>query len=361
MRRTTDAAPRRPRILLTTEASRRRDVFFPAAIRAALEAVGEVEYHDGPLPMTATELASRLHGVDVCVTHWGCPRFTPEVLAGADRLGLIAHAGGSVGDLVTTEVFERGITVTTANSAMAAHVAEGVLAYVLADLQRIVERARLMQAGGWLDAADRPTRSLADLTIGLIGLGAVGDRFVELLKPFRPRVLVYDPYRSTEGIESRFVEATGLEDLLRRSDVVSLHAALTPESRGLLDARRLSLLRDGALLVNTARAGLIDAEALNDLLSTGRVRAVLDVFEVEPLPADSPLRQLPGVTPMPHTAGSPGSTGSTALAVEEVVRFAAGRSPAHPVSLERFRRMTQETTPYPEPRPRQTTLHQEGR
>lgn len=330
------------RILVTTEATRRRDVFFPRSTMAALEALGDVEYHDGADSLTPAQLADRLPGVDVCVTHWGCPTFTEEVLRGADRLGLIAHAGGSVGDLVTPAVFARGITVTTANSAMSVNVAEGVLAYILADLQRLVDRAQLMRAGGWLHPEDRPTASVSDLTIGLVGFGSIACRLAELLTPLAPRILVSDPYTNRDGIDDG-IEFVSLARVLAESDVVSLHAALTAETLGLLGAAELALIRDGALLVNTARSGLVERGALERELATGRIRAVLDVFDIEPLSADSELRLLPNVTLMPHAAGSPGSAGHAGLVVDEVSRFARGESPLHPVSAERFAQMTRDS------------------
>lgn len=345
---------------MTTEATARREAYFPRSILRELERLGDVEYHDGSVPLTPGELAARLPGVDVCVTHWGCPTFTEEVLEQADRLALIAHAGGSVGDLVTPAVFARSITVTTANSAMSANVAEGVLAYILADLQRLVERAQLMTEGGWLLPEARPTRSLSAITIGLIGLGGVGRRLVQLLAPFAPRILVHDPYLAPAETEELGIELVSLEMLLESSDVVSLHASLTAASRGMIDGGRLALIRDGALLVNTARAGLIDSAALERELASARIRAVLDVFDVEPLPSDSPLRRMKGVTLMPHTAGSPGGAGYAGLAVDEVARFSRGLPPAHPVSLRRFHLMTRESEASPDARPDIDHLLQEA-
>jgi phosphoglycerate dehydrogenase-like enzyme len=331
-----------PTILFTTERSRLRDVYFPPAILSALEELGDVRYHDGPDPLTSAELTALLPGVDVCLTHWKCPAFTAEVLAGADRLRLIAHAGGSVADLVTPEVFERGIVVTSANSAMARHVAEGVLGYLLADLHRIPERAQLMREGGWLGSADTPTASLSSRTLGLVGLGLVGRRLLQLVAPFGAEVLVHDPFVPDAEIVAAGARPSGLDELLGRADVVSLHASLTDESRGLLDARRLGLIRDGGLLINTARAALVDEASLLEVLTSGRIRAVLDVFDVEPLPAASPLRALPNVTLQPHSSGSSSGPDLAALALDEIARFRDGLAPAHPVSVERYRLMTRE-------------------
>lgn len=334
------AQPQRPTILFTTERCPVRDVYFPREVLEELEALGEVRYHEGDRPLTEEQLRDLLPGVDVCLTHWRCPRFTPRVLEGADRLRLIAHAGGSVADLVSPEVFKRGITVTSVNAVMSRHVAEGVLTYLLADLHLIIERSELVRRGGWLTEDLKPTPSLSTVVLGLVGLGQVGRNLLDLLRPFGTRVLVFDPYVPAEELRDLGVEPMGLDELLSASDVVSVHASLTPETRGLLDARRLSLLRDGALLVNTARGGVLDGEALLAELRSERIRAVLDVFEPEPLPPDDPLRSLKAATLYPHVAGASAGVELAQLAVAEVARFTRGEPVAHPISEARARLMT---------------------
>lgn len=329
-------------ILFTTEPSALRDVYFPRSTLNALETLGDVRYHGGPSPLTPDELADLMPGVDVCITHWKCPRFTPKVLARADRLRLIAHAAGSVADLVSPAVFERGIVVTSANAAMAERVAEGVVTYLLSDLHRIPDRVQLMREGGWLEPSQRPTESLSSVTLGLVGLGLVGRRMLELIRPFRVRVLVHDPFVPVREIERLGAESVALEHLLATSDVVSLHASLTESTRGLLDADRLALMRDGTLLINTARAALVEPTALREALASARIRAVLDVFDVEPLPRDSFLRSMPNVTLMPHTAGSSIGPELAEMALREVVRLKNGDPPLHPISLRRYQLMTRE-------------------
>jgi phosphoglycerate dehydrogenase-like enzyme len=332
----------RPTVLFTTEVSGVRDRYFPPAVMARLDALCELVLHAGTEPLTPAGLRALLPGVDACVTHWRCPAFTAEAIEAADRLTLIAHAGGSVADLVTPAVFERGIAVTSANDVMAKGVAEGVLTAILADLHRLPERARLMREGGWLPPADRPTASLARTTVGIVGLGTVGRELASLLRAFGGRVLVHDPFVDEATAAAAGAESVALDDLLAGSDVVTLHAALTRGTRGMLDARRLALIPDGALLVNTARAGLVDGAALRAELASGRIRAVLDVFELEPLPPDSPWRSLPAATLYPHSAGSSSGGDLGAAAVEEIARLVRGDPPAHPVSFERWASMTHE-------------------
>jgi phosphoglycerate dehydrogenase-like enzyme len=156
---------------------------------------------------------------------------------------------------------------------------------------------------------------------------------IELLRPFDLRVLVSDPYFGEAEAAQLGVERRALDELLACADVVSLHAPALPSTRHLLDRRRLGLLRDGAVLVNTARGSLVDHDALLAELRAGRISAVLDVTDPEPLPADSPLFTLPNVVLTPHIAGALGTEVRRLgdLAIEELARYAAGRPFAHPL------------------------------
>jgi phosphoglycerate dehydrogenase-like enzyme len=161
----------------------------------------------------------------------------------------------------------------------------------------------------------------------------VGRRLLELLRPFDFGVLLHDPYATPHEAAALGAEPVPLETLLSRSDIVTLHAPDLPGTYRMLDAARLSLLRDGAVLINTSRGALVDPDALTGELVSGRLSAILDVTEPEPLPADSPLYRLPNVVLTPHIAGSLGNElerlGRTVVA--ELERLAAGHAPAHQV------------------------------
>lgn len=163
-------------------------------------------------------------------------------------------------------------------------------------------------------------------TVGIVGASRVGRRVIDLLRPFDLNVLLHDPYVDPADARALGVEPVELDDLVRRSHVVSIHAPQLPETRHMFDARRLGLMRDGATLVNTARGSLVDTEALTECLVAGRLRAVLDVTEPEVLPASSPLYSLPNVLLTPHIAGSLGNElgRMTDWAVDEVQRYAQG-------------------------------------
>lgn len=331
------------KILFTCEDGATKQTYFPPAALSALEKLGEVVYNPNQgRPFTSDELRNAVRGVDVCITHWGCPRFSADVLENADRLVLIAHAAGSVGDLVSPEVYARGIKVCSANPVMAKYVAEGVLAYILAGLRRLPQQIQRVKACGW-NGAETP-RSLYNARVGLIGLGAVGRFLLELLIPFQVQVKVFDPYLAHDALSPYpQVELASLEEVLSWGEVITIHASLTPETRGMLNAERLARIRDGALLVNTARGLIINEAALITELQTGRFSAVLDVYAVEPLPVDSPLRALDNTLLFPHSAGftNRGDEMTEAM-IAEIERFMRGDSLQFEIPLEKYLLMTRE-------------------
>jgi phosphoglycerate dehydrogenase-like enzyme len=179
--------------------------------------------------------------------------------------------------------------------------------------------------------------------VGIVGFGRIGRAFAKLLQPFGVEILVSDPYAESAAVAAGKGTLVQLDELVRSCSVVVLCAALTPETRGMFDERRLSLLADGACLINVARGGLIDMEALLLELRSGRMTAALDVTDpLEPLPPDHELRRLPNVILTPHIAagGIEMRREIGAIAVEEVVRFAKGQPPLNRVTTEMLATMT---------------------
>jgi phosphoglycerate dehydrogenase-like enzyme len=192
-------------------------------------------------------------------------------------------------------------------------------------------------AGGWQEGY-RLRHDLTGSTVGLVGFGAIARQLVSLLsllRPFACRLLAYDPYAPPDVAAALGVSSTGLDDVLSQADVVSVHAGATDETRGLIGVRELALLRDGAVVVNTARGRIIDDTALIAELRRGRIQAGLDVFATEPLAADSELRQLPNVVLTPHVGGfTEEMYQRRALAlVEDLRRVFAGEPPTSRVTL----------------------------
>ncbi|WP_205629068.1 hydroxyacid dehydrogenase [Jiangella muralis] len=308
---------------------------FDDELRARLEKLADLVL-PGPVATFADPaVRSALGQVDVLVTSWGCPPLDEDVLADAPRLRAAFHAAGSVKHHVTDACWERGLVVTTAAAANAVPVAEYTLAAILAAGKRVPRFAAGFRAHpgevAWRD--DITGASNYRRVVGVVGFSRIGRRVAELLRQFELTVLVADPYADPAAVAAAGAQVVELDDLLARADVVTLHAPSLPETRHLIDARRCALMRDGATLINTARGALVDHAALTAECERGRLDAVLDVTDPEPLPPDSPLYRLPNVVLTPHVAGAMGTECRrlTALALDELERFAAGRPLEHEV------------------------------
>lgn len=233
----------------------------------------------------------------------GDDRFSETVLLAAPRLRVIAKWGTGV-DSIDREACERlGIAVRNTPDAFSAPVADTVMGYLLCFARRLLEMNAAMHEGHWRKL---PGVALGEATLGVIGVGNVGKAVVRRAAAFGMRVLGNDIVE----IPSGFVAATGLEvatkeALLRRADYVSLNCDLNPTSVRLLRKETLALMKPGAVVINTARGGVIDQPALIDALREGRIAgAALDVFADEPLPPGSPLRAMSNVLLAPHNANS---------------------------------------------------------
>lgn len=284
--------------------------------------------------------APGLAEVEVLLTGWGCPPVDADVLGRAPRLSAIIHTAGSVKHHVTQECWDRGIVVSSAVEQNALPVAEYTLAAILFSQKRVLEVSRRYRESRQLQpwAADYPSMGNYRRVVGIVGASRIGRRVIELLQPFDVDVLLADPFVDADEAARLGAELVDLDDLVRRSDTVSLHAPSLPETAHLLDRRRLALMRDGAVLVNTARGALVHEAALTEELVAGRLHAVIDVTEDEVLAADSPLYDLPNVLLTPHLAGSLGGELARLVdhALDELERWVAGRPFASPVDRDRL-------------------------
>lgn len=290
--------------------------------------------------------ADRLLGeAEVLLAHWGCPPIGSEVLDRAPRLELITYAAGSVKGIIGDEVFARGVLVTSGAAANAEPVAEYTLAAILFALKDVFWRRDRRR-----DPGLRGFRQHAEVlhgnwgkTVGIVGASFVGRRVRALLHAFpHIEVVLYDPFVDAEEAAALGVrQAATVLELCESVDVLSIHAPDLPSTHHMVGAAELAALRTGATVINTARGRLLDHDALVAELSAGRLYAVLDVTDPEPLPDDHPLLGLPNVFLTPHIAGSEGSElgRMAAFAVEEIRRWAAGeplRNEVHRVDLDRL-------------------------
>lgn len=281
-----------------------REQILSAEAERDLATIGRIKSVIRPEVMTE-DLPELLEGAAVCVTGWGTPPLGEELLVDHPTLRLVAHTAGSIRRLVPLGVMQRGLRVSHAAAVIADAVAEFVISQALLGLRQLHEIDRSMKAGGeWKELRERYLgRLLGAQTVGVVGAGYVGRSVIHLFKAFGSPILVYDPVLSEEGAETLGVELRPLDDVFRASHIVTIHAPLLPETHRMIGSTQLALLRDGALFINTARAALIDETALLRELRTGRLVAALDVFEQEPLSAESPFRVLPNVILSPHAAG----------------------------------------------------------
>ena len=263
---------------------------------ARLRALGDVAIFDTD-PQGAAELIRRCRDAAIVYNTYGRTKFTAEVLAALPNLKLISRPGTGVDGIDLDACRKHGIAVTHLRGNDADEIAEHAIALMLSCLRRIPEMDRRLRAGDWSAEYIRGARGA---TLGIVGLGAIGRRTAVLGKALGMKVLAWS-FGADEGrAAAAGAERVELDDLLRRSDVVSLHLRVSSDTRGMIEARRLALMKPGAVLVNTARAALVDRDALLAALTEGRICAGLDVFHAEPLAKDDALLALPNAVMTPH-------------------------------------------------------------
>jgi len=230
-------------------------------------------------------------------------KLSGELLRELRRCKAIGRFGLGVDNIDTKTAAELGIVVTYVPDYCMHEVSDHAMALLLALARKIPFSNKLVQSGRWEMPAVAPLRRLAGQVLGLIGLGNIPRALVPKARAFGFDVIAYDPYAAKEVFASCGVEAVSLETLFARSDAISVHAPLTPATRGLVDAAAFARMKLGAVIVNTARGPLIDEQALLAALDSGRLGgAALDVVATEPLPKDSPLLGRDNVILTPHTA-----------------------------------------------------------
>ncbi|HYL55325.1 MAG TPA: phosphoglycerate dehydrogenase [Gemmatimonadales bacterium] len=231
-------------------------------------------------------------------------RVTADLLTRGPNLRVIARAGTGVDNIDVPAATRRGIAVMNAPGANTVSAAEHAMGLLLAQARHIPWAAEAMRRGEW-DRKRFEGTELRGKTIGIVGLGRIGGHVAQLARAFGMQVVGHDPYLSPERAAELQLKLLPLEQLLRQADVVTLHVAHTEQTHHLINAARLKLMKPTAVLVNTARGELVDEAALADAIGEKRIGgAAIDVFAVEPLPADAPLRKLERVILTPHLAAS---------------------------------------------------------
>ncbi len=303
---------------------------FSAETTARLQKVADVPDLE---PLTTFE-EPRAHVLlpktEILLTGWGCSPVDSKVLDLAANLRAIVHAAGTVKQHITEACWDKGILVTSAAAANALPVAEYTLAAILFANKRAfpIQRryAEVREFRWW--PMEFPGLGNYAKVIGIVGASFVGRRVIELLQPFDFDIVVYDPFLDENDARKLGVRKVELPELMRISDVVSLHAPALPETHEMISREMLSLMKSGATIINTARGWIVDGSALTEEVVSGRIYAVIDTTEPEILPGDSPLYDLPNVFLTPHIAGAMGSETQRLgeMAVDEIERYARGEA-----------------------------------
>jgi D-3-phosphoglycerate dehydrogenase len=285
--------------------------------------------------VSPAEVIEAARDADVLLVQYA--KITDEVLAHMKPNALVVRYGLGIDNIDVAAAYRRGVRVAYVPDYATGEVADHTAALILTALRKIVALDRSVRAGEWDGAGvSGAMRSFAQSTAGFIGFGRIGRQVYERLKPFGFNALVADPFADEKVLKSLGAQPVDLDTLFSQADVITLHAPLTEGTRHVVNAQRLASMKPTAVIVNTARGGLIDSTALEDALANGTIAgAALDVFEQEPLPATSRLRTLPNVILTPHAAWYSAQSVERiqALVADEVDRALSGkpsRCPAPP-------------------------------
>jgi phosphoglycerate dehydrogenase-like enzyme len=292
----------KPQVIVDPSFRKMQEIFSPADRERLHETVDVVWGRDEAMPIDQARAAMETAAA-IVVSGW---RFG-DVPATAHTLrAIIDVSGGFPQTLDYADCFARGIRVLSAAPGFGPQVAEMALGMAIAAGREIVAGDQAMRAGTelWLRAGNATTFMLYDQPVGMIGFGSIARCLMPLLAPFRCAVSVYDPWLGEGYLRYQGVEPVALDQLLRTSRVIFVLATPSVENRALLSRELLAQIQPGAVLVLISRAHVVDFDALTEFVLEGRFKAAIDVFPVEPLPLDHPIRRAPGTVLSAHRAGS---------------------------------------------------------
>jgi phosphoglycerate dehydrogenase-like enzyme len=318
-------------------------VVWNEAFQNAIGEYGEFDLVDDGVNLSDEEVIASLRDVEVAVVGWDARPLPAALARDPGRLRYVCCYSGTIRSLVPLELIEAGILVSNWGDHPANGVAEGAMALLLAVMKEFPAAIRTAREDGW-GLKTRTRSTLVDTAVGIYGCGVIARRFIELLRPFGARIHLYDPY--VESLPGGCTRCGSLAELCDESEVLVIHAGLSDETQGSLRADHLARLPDGGIVINTARGGIVDQDALFAELVAGRLRAGLDVLEPDFLAAGHPVRSLENVLLSFHQAEQstwprrPGLSPMQQRCLENLARFAEGETPAWLFDADRYHRST---------------------
>jgi len=295
-----------------------------------LEAVGELTIL--PYVDSEEERAKQIRACDILITCWDSAPVPESIATDMGTLKYICNMSGEMKRWIPLSIIEAGVPVTNYGDASAMIVAEGAMALLLSVLKDIRPLGKHAEAGLWATRTHLAMGSLNGLRIGIYGLGEIGRKFIQLIEPFEPELIGFDPYVSDEHWLPSVTRADNLDDLFHGIEALVIHAGLSPETKHSINAKRLAKLPDNGIVINTARGGIIDQNALFAELHTGRLRAGLDVLDGnDSLPMNDPARHYPNLILSCHQIAKiywpdrgPGLSNSQKISLDNIRRFMSG-------------------------------------
>lgn len=304
----------------------KQDIVLSKKGRAMLERLGEVVYNDGEA--NEENVKKVIKDADVAISSWGSIPFTADILDECPNLKLVVHAAGSVKPIVTDELWKRGVRVCASTKPLGIGVAETALGFAISASKNFYQLSDDIHNGGY-DENLPNVKELFELNVGVISAGFVGRHFIKLMSNFGVDILLYDPYITDEKAEELGCRKVEFKELLRESDIVSIHAPSIPATDKMFNKETLALMKKDAVLINTARGSIVDENALYEHMKAGNLKyACIDVYDPEPILPENPLRTLKNVILTPHIAGL-AANGRFRIGVhvaEEIERFIKGEA-----------------------------------
>ena len=289
------------KIAIIADGEMRKNVINERALARIRTLADEVVLNEGPC--TVENVKKTIKDADIAITSWGHTTLDGEILDECKNLKLVIHAAGSVKPIVSDEIWKRNIRVCASTKPLGIGVAETSLGLAIAASKNFFEMNDDLHNGLYNEHRSH-VKELYELTVGVVSAGWVGRHFIKLMNNFGVDILLYDPYVTEKQAEEMGCKKVEFDELLKASDIVSIHAPSITETNNMFNEETLKLMKPDAILINTSRGSLIDQDALYRHMVAGNLKyACLDVFTPEPLPVDSPLRTLKNAILTPHLAG----------------------------------------------------------